>query len=48
MDEQRKSDGRREHGLTYRGRIWLFDSEETLMKYWSNRDRYYDFAISHE
>jgi hypothetical protein len=44
-DEQRTSEGQREHGLTYVGRIWLFDSEDTLNKFWANRDRYREFAF---
>ena len=33
-------DGRREYGVTYKGRIYLFSSEATLKRFWQTPDRY--------
>jgi len=32
--------GRREHGVTYQQRIYLFSSEESLKRFWENPNRY--------
>jgi YHS domain-containing protein len=45
LDEQRHSVGRRAHGLFFQERIFLFDSEETLGKFWGDPSRYAAYAI---
>jgi YHS domain-containing protein len=33
-------EGRRQHGVVYYEQIYLFDSEESLSKFWANPERY--------
>ncbi|MEZ6072833.1 MAG: thioredoxin family protein [Pirellulales bacterium] len=40
VDEQLRVDGRRRHGVTYRGQVLLFASEETLDRFSHNPERY--------
>ena len=37
-------DGRREYGVTYKDRIYLFSSEATLKRFWQTPDRYKSVA----
>jgi len=39
-DEKRTSPGYRNYGLTYNGRIYLFDSDETLQRFGANPTLY--------
>lgn len=40
VDENRNSVGHRQHGMTYDGRMYLFDSEESLKTFHANPSKY--------
>ena len=40
VDQQQRIDGRREHGLEYNGRFYLFSTEASLQQFSSNPERY--------
>ena len=46
LDENREVQGKRQHGVDFQGRIYLFDSESTLKTFWASRTRYIQFAKS--
>jgi YHS domain-containing protein len=40
VEQGRLIEGRREHGFTHDGRIYMFSSEQNLQKFWSSRDMF--------
>ena len=39
-DADRRIAGRREHGVCYRDRVYLFSDEKSLQSFWINPERY--------
>ena len=44
VDEKRVVEGKREHGLRYAGKTFLFAAEDSLDKFWNAPDRYADYG----
>jgi YHS domain-containing protein len=40
VEQAQLIEGRREHGFTHEGRIYMFTSEQNLQKFWNSRDMF--------